>query len=463
MAHTRIEGIQASRSNSSVLPGWKIQERTTVARRNELKQKRNPNRREFAKTVLRAGVAPFAILSSGLGTGCSRISSPDIGIGFIGLGNRGRQLSEQLRRIARGRIVAAADVDADHRRALVSELPETIPTFTDYRELLDRKDVDAVIISTPDHWHTLQVIHSCHAGKDVFCEKPMTFSIEEGRECIRAVRSQGRVLQVGQNQRSEFGGLFRKACEWVRGGLLGEMERIETHLGQGLSSGGNDPDTSPPPGLDWDRWLGPAPRVPYRKSRCHDTFRWWYDYAGGKLTDWGAHHNDIAHWACPTDDSGPIRISGEGSFPEHGGYDTAYRFRISYEFENAPPILCTSDEPHGIRFIGTEGSLWVDREKIETVPEYLAESSLAKSIPKVHFAQEGHQSHLEDWLNCVATRGDPVCPVEEGHKVATLCHLGNIAIRLARPIVWDPEREAIVGDDEAQAMTKRENREGYRA
>ena len=413
--------------------------------------------------MVRSVAAPLVMASSGLGTGCSVSNGQEVGIGFIGLGTRGRQLSTELRKAGRGRIVAAADVDADRRRTFVSELPKSIPAFTDYRELLDRKDVDAVIISTPDHWHALQVIHSCEAGKDVFCEKPMTFSIEEGIECTQAVRSQGRILQVGQNQRSEFGGRFRKACEWVRGGLFGRIERIETHLGQGLSSGGNDPDRSPPPGLDWDRWLGPAPLIPYRKSRCHDTFRWWYDYAGGKLTDWGAHHNDIAHWACPTDNSGPIRISGEGSFPDPGGYDTAYRFRISYEFEDAPPLLCTSDEPHGIRFIGTEGTLWVDRERIETNPEGLARSGMAKVAPRVYYQEEGHQSHLENWLDCIKTRKDPVCPVEEGHQVATLCHLGNIAIRLARPIVWDPEREVIVGDDEAQAMTKRENREGYRS
>jgi myo-inositol 2-dehydrogenase / D-chiro-inositol 1-dehydrogenase len=401
--------------------------------------------------------------SSGLGTGCSLLSSDEIGLGFIGLGTRCKQLSEQLRKLARGRIVAVADVDAGRRLSFVNELPTAVPAFTDYRELLERKDVEAVVISTPDHWHSLQVVHSCQAGKDVYCEKPMTFSIEEGKECIRAVRSQGRVLQVGQNQRSEFGGRFRKVCEWVRGGLLGEVERIETHLGQGLSWGGNDPDTSPPPGLDWNRWLGPAPHVPYRKSRCHDTFRWWYDYSGGKLADWGTHHNDIAHWTCPTDFNGPIRVSGEGSFPEPGGYDTAYRFLISYEFADSPTILCTSEEPHGVRFIGAEGSIWVDRERIETEPAGLAGSSLAKEAPRVYFPQEGHQSHIEDWLNCIKTRKDPVCPVEEGHKVATLCHLGNIAIRLARPIVWDPDREEIAGDDEAQSMTKRENREGYRS
>jgi len=412
--------------------------------------------------MLRAGTAPLVVSSSVLGRGCSFPPSERIYLGIIGLGVRAGQIVEELHRIREGQIVAAADIDADHRSAFVEGLGKEIPTYNDYRRLLERKDVDGAIVATPDHWHTLQVVHSCQAGKDLYCEKPLTFTIEEGKECIDAVRSHNRVLQVGHHQRSEYEGRFRRVCEWVRGGLLGKLERIETHLGQGPGSGGTDPDTEPPPGLDWDRWLGPAPLVPYRASRSHQTFRWWYDYSGGKLTDWGTHHNDIALWATESDRTGPVSIEGNGDFPPPGGYDTAYRFRITYEFENAPPILCTSDEPHGIRFVGSQGTIWVDRQNIRVEPKDLEESRLASEAPRLYYPQEGNQSHLKDWLHCIKTRKDPICPVEVGHRVASLCHLGTIAIRLGRRIRWDPQSEIVVGDEEAQAMVRRERREGYR-
>ncbi|MCA9439539.1 MAG: Gfo/Idh/MocA family oxidoreductase, partial [Candidatus Omnitrophica bacterium] len=226
---------------------------------------------------------------------------------------------------------------------------------------LDRSDIDAVVIATPDHWHAAAIIDSAQAGKDIYCEKPLTLTIDEGKQCVKAVRNAGRVFQTGSQQRSDW--KFRHACELVRNGYIGDLKQIDTYIGEG-PTGGHDPNVGVPPGLDWDRWLGQAPMVPYRVTRCHYEFRWWYAYSGGKLTDWGAHHNDIAQWGNGTEETGPISAEGTATFPEPGGYDTAITFDIRFEYKDAAPVICHSTGDNGIKFTGTKGEIFVSRSEI---------------------------------------------------------------------------------------------------
>ena len=411
-------------------------------------------RRDFLKTCLATATAPMIVSAATLGRGAAVAANDRVAIGFIAYGSRAGQLHNDFSRHPEAQFIAASDVDAGRRWDFVKKIGEGTPTFNDYRKLLDRNDIDAVIIATPDHWHAPAIIDSASAGKDIYCEKPLTLTIQEGIECVKAVRKSGAVFQTGSQQRSD--NRFRHACELVRNGYIGKLEKTETYIGRG-PEGGMDPNIGVPPGLDWDRWLGQAPMVPYRKTRCHYEFRWWYAYSGGKMTDWGAHHNDIAQWGSGKDLSGPTSIEGEAEFPEPGGYDTATYFKITYEYPDSAPVICNSDGPNGVRFTGTEGEVFVDRGKIETTPAELA--SLELKPTDVHLYKS--ENHQKNFLECVKTREDPICPVEVGHRSVTMCHLGNIAIRLGRKIQWDPDKEMIVGDEEAAAWMTRPQREPY--
>lgn len=416
--------------------------------------KNNKGRRDFMKTMIKAGTAPLVISAATLGRGGAVAANDRVGLGFIAFGSRAGGLLSDFRKHPASHFIAAADVDAGRRWNFVKEIGEGTPTYNDYRKLLERSDIDAVIISSPDHWHAAQIIDSAQAGKDIYCEKPLTLTIEEGKQCVKAVKNSGRVFQTGSQQRSDW--KFRHACELVRNGYLGETKQIDTYIGQG-PTGGTDPNVDVPPGLDWDRWLGQAPMVPYRVTRCHYEFRWWYAYSGGKLTDWGAHHNDIAQWANGTDHSGPISIEGTATFPEPGGYDTAITFDVRFEYADAAPVICHSDGENGVKFTGTEGELFVSRGEIKSNPEGIKDIEL-KSDDIHLYKSENHQGNF---LECLKTRKDPICDVEIGHRSVTVCHLANIAIRLGRKIQWDPETETIVGDEEAQAWTDRPRREPY--
>ncbi|MCG3195787.1 MAG: Gfo/Idh/MocA family oxidoreductase [Candidatus Omnitrophica bacterium] len=412
-------------------------------------------RRDFLKTAARASVAPMIVSAATLGRGGAVAANDRIGIGFIAFGDRVKGgLFPDFKQHPVCHFVAAADVDSAHRYNFIKAVGEERPTYNDYRELLERKDIDAVVIATPDHWHARAIIESANAGKDIYCEKPMTLTIEEGKRCVAAVRNNRRVFQTGSQQRSDS--RFRKACELVRNGYIGKVELIETFIGGG-PTGGTDVDIDPPPGLDWDRWLGQAPVVPYRKTRCHYEFRWWYAYSGGKMTDWGAHHNDIAQWGNGTDYSGPISAEGEATFPEPGGYDTALTFKIRYEYKDAAPVICNSEGRNGVIFTGSEGKVFVSRSEIETTPTELANIEFKDSDLRLYKSD----NHQLNFLECVKTREDPICHVEVGHRSVTVCHLGNIAIRLGRKIQWDPEKEEIVGDPEAHDWMTRPQRHPY--
>jgi predicted dehydrogenase len=412
-------------------------------------------RRDFLKTTAKASMAPMIVSAATLGRGGAVAANDRIAIGFIAFGDRvDGGLYPDFECHPQCQFVAAADVDAAHRYNFIKKVGAGAPTYNDYRDLLDRKDIDAVVIGTPDHWHSPAIIHSAQAGKDIYCEKPLTLTIEEGKSVVAAVRNAKRVFQVGSQQRSDA--RFRKACELVRNGYIGKLEKIETFIGGG-PTGGSDPDIDPPPGLDWDRWLGQAPTVPFKKSRCHYEFRWWYAYSGGKLTDWGAHHNDIAQWGNGTDHTGPVKIWGESTFPEPGGYDTAITFKINMEYKDAAPVICNSEGRNGLIFTGSEGEVFVSRGELETKPAELANIEFKPTDLRLY---ESH-NHQLNWLECIKSRKDPICPIEIAHRSITVCHLANIAIRLGREIHWDPEKEEIVDDPEAAAWVTRPQRHPY--
>lgn len=419
---------------------------------------RSLDRREFLGRSGRLA-AGAALLSTGFAAearAARRIGPNErIGLGLIGCGSLGRDhhLANILRRDD-FEVVAVCDVDAKHVARAAEMTGGRADVHADYRRVLDRKDVDAVMIVTPDHWHALPAIAACQAGKDVYCEKPLSLTIEEGRAMADAARRYGRVFQTGSQQRSST--LFHHACDLVRNGHIGTLKHIVASIGDGPTCD-LEPDATPPAHLDWDAWLGPAPRVPYTEKRCHYTFRWFYDYSGGKVTDWGAHHLDIAQWANGSSQSGPVEVSATGSFPAHGLYDTPTEFDIRYVYANGVTLQCTSRGENGVTLTGTDGEIFVSRSRIAATPHELLDVEVDTGAVRLTHSR----NHWTNWVDSIRDRTRPICDVEIGHRSATLCHLGNIALRIGRPFRWDPVAERIVGDPGADRMTGRPMRLPY--
>jgi len=384
-------------------------------------------------------------------------------IGVIGTGGLGlnHHLKGKLLPNPRVQVPAVCDVDRAHRDAagkVVLDATGRRPgAYEDFRHVIDRKDIDAVLIATPDHWHAIISIAAMEAGKDVYCEKPLTLTVDEGKAMVAAARRYGTVFQTGSQQRSN--GAFRRACQLVRNGRLGKIARVDTTL-HAVKPGDWQPVQSPPPELNWDLWLGPARFVEYRPNCVHYQFRWLYDYSGGVLTDWGAHHNDIAQWALGMDGSGPVHVEGRDLvLDEDGPYNVPLNFNVHYRYANGVELVCHSDGRNGVKFTGENGTLFVARGGVleASDPELLK----AESGPDdVRLEDEG--SHHDNWLDCIASRKRPVCDVEIGHRSVSVCHIGNISIRLRRPLEWDPARERFVNDDEANRMLSRPMRAPWR-
>lgn len=383
-----------------------------------------------------------------------------IRLGFIGVGNQG---NNNLRALIKN-AVAVCDVDKSRVAAARKKVEDTnsrpCAGFSDYRKLLEEKSIDAVVITTPDHWHTLPALHACEAGKDVYCEKPMTLFVSEGQALIKAVRRHNRVFQTGSQQRSDS--KFRRACEYVRSGRIGKVTTVKVGLpGVNFEKKGEAlvvPDTLPPAELDFDFWLGPAPLRAYNKNRCHYLFRFFWDYSGGQMTNWGAHHLDIVQWGLGTDASGPVEIEGSAVYHPDRVYETPQKFDVSYKYAGGTVVLCSSGTGKykgGSLFEGEKGKLFVTRGAIESDPEDILEEPLDASSVKLYQSAD----HYANFLQCIKSRQDPICTVEIGHRSATICHLGNIAIRTGKKVLWDPKAERITGDD---ALTSWLNRP-YRA
>jgi predicted dehydrogenase len=391
-------------------------------------------------------------------------------IGAIGVGGRGTGIAGQARRY--GDIVAIADVDRGHAERANRRLAGgKAKVLGDYRKLLDDKTIDVVTIGTPDHWHTRICLDALRAGKDIYCEKPLTLTIEEGKILCKAVKDAGRVFQVGTQQRSEFGNKFLQAVALVRQGRLGKVKRVVCAIGGG-PRGGPFKKMKPPEGLDWEMWLGQTPKVEYIPQRCHGNFRWWYEYSGGKMTDWGAHHVDIAQWAIGMEKSGPQEVkvvSAEHPVKLVKGYpavddqyNTATKFQVSCLFPNGVEVLIRDDTENGITFEGEKGKFFVSRGRLTGEPiEALKKDPLPENVFKALRKGKKLGSHMGNFFECVHSRSVPVSDVFTHHRALTTCHLANIAIRLGRDLKWDPKSQQIVGDKEANAWQSRDQRKGY--
>ncbi|WP_339612518.1 Gfo/Idh/MocA family oxidoreductase [uncultured Rubinisphaera sp.] len=339
----------------------------------------------------------------------------------------------------------------------------------DYRKALESDDIDAVIIATPDHWHAKMSIEAMLAGKDVYCEKPATVTINEGRLMADVVKKTGRILQVGTQQRTESDHRFATAVALVQEGRIGKLQRIVIGVDPG-NIGGPFQTSSPPPELNWNIWQGPAAEHDYIRERTHWTFRWWYEYAGGKLTDWGAHHVDIAQWAIGQLDSGPSRVRGQGVFhvPYENGYptrtdtfNTPSTFDVQCQFPDDITMVINSGE-NGILFEGTEGRFFVNRGKLTGLPvERLKKDPLPKDYLERIYDGPPPDSHMANFFDCIKTRKQPVSDMASHQRTITTCHLANLTLRLGRELQWNPETETFINDSEADRFITRKARPGF--
>jgi predicted dehydrogenase len=382
------------------------------------------------------------------------------GIALVGCGGRGVGVAKDAAKF--GEIIAVCDVDATHaeKAAKTFTVGTKVPKIhSDFRRVMEDPDVHVVVNATPDHWHTLVNIAAARAAKDVYAEKPLTLTIDEGRRLVRIVRGCNIVLQTGTQQRSDA--RFRLACELVRNGRIGRLQRANVWLPAGLRDG-PFPVVPVPAGLNWDFWQGQTPAVAFLKERCFSTFRFWYEYSGGTMTDWGAHHNDIAFWAIGL--LAPTHVEGTPlSQPIPGGYTTFADYRVKYTYSNGVElnIATTRDDsiygehknkagqPNGIRFEGTDGWIWVNRDGISASHHGL----LKAAIPEDGVHLYNSKNHMGNFFSCVRSRQLPVADVETGHRSATMCHLGAIALRTGLKLQWNAGDEEFVGDGSAVANT----------
>ena len=449
-------------------------------------------RRDFMK---KAGVAaggligfPYVIACRAAGRGVRPAASERITMGIIGVGGmgtnnmRGFLGRDDVQVVAVCDVVEAIDeyghwykkgwqgpwfgresarkiVDDHYAQKGRSGGYKGCAAYNDFRELLGREDIDAVCIATPDHWHAVQVVTAAAAGKDIYCEKPLSLTVGEGRAMAEAVRRYGVVFQTGTQRRSSR--QYRHICELIRNGRIGRLRRIVTTIGANNKEGpGRDWKAMVvPEWLDYDMWLGPAPWAPYHKDRCLYTFRFGLDYSGGQTTNLGAHMIDIAQWANGTDDTGPVEVEDlGGEFPRDGLFNTATNVNFRATYANGVQLQCKTQQGGPVRFEGTEGWIEVRDNELKCSPESLRNSVIGPEEIRLYESNDHHGN----FIDCVKTRSRTAAPAEVGHRSVTICHLGNIAMILKRKLRWDPGRERFVGDDEANRMLSRGMRSPWR-
>jgi predicted dehydrogenase len=436
------------------------------------------SRRRFLQASAAVLALPTVIPASVLGADAP---SRRVQVGCIGVGPQGRGVMGNFLAQPDCRVVALCDVSQRHLAEAVKQVEaayrdSAVPTHADFRELLARKDVDAVLIATPDHWHVPIALAAARAGKDMYLEKPMGLSVEEDQQLREACRRGKVIFQFGTQQRSSQ--QFRLACELVRNGRLGRLKNIDVWCAASRPGGSTDP-VPPPADLDYDRWLGPAPQTPYTKGKAYDEDgawkTWWfnYDYALGFIAGWGVHPLDIAYWGHPAMMNGPLTVEGQGVFPLQGACNTAIAWQVRFQFADgvtlhfrgtpngAEPIALNNFNDwrakygaivdHGTAFEGTDGWVLVDRTQIRTSPEHLVETKFGGSdvqLPK-------SANHVRNFLDAIKSRQPAICPVEDAVQADILCHLSDLATRLKRPLRWDPRREEFVDDAEANQRLKK--------
>lgn len=418
---------------------------------------RRSTRRQFMQAAAIAGVAAPAMISrSALGDDQQAAASERITLGFIGMGKMNLGHLSRFLGMSDVQVVAVCDVDTTRREHAQQRVnahygQETCEAYVDFGELLARHDIDGVVIATPDHWHAIPVIEACRAGKDIYCEKPLSLTIHEAKAMLDAVRKYERVFQTGSQQRSSHE--FWLACSLVRSGRIGDVRTVNVNVGS-PSKWCDLPEEDMEPGLDWDRWLGPAPERPYNSvlspRGVHDHFPDWRsyrEYSGGMMTDWGAHHFDIAQWALGMDQSGPVEIIP----PDDPNAERGVR----YIYANGVEVV--HGPGGGVQFVGTNGEITVNRGKLESNPGEIIQEPLGER----DVVLERSPGHQQDWIDCIRSRKRPLCDIEIGARSVTVCHLGNLAYWNRRRLQWDPARWEFIDDEEANTWRDRERRDPW--
>ena len=443
------------------------------------------NRRDF---IRRTGVSGAGLALSGVGAARQLLGASDmVRIGVIGTGRQGRGDLQAFAKQPDAQVVAIADVYEPNlnkaREALLKSTDKQVEVYKDFRQILDRKDIDAVIVATPDHWHALPAVEACKAGKDVYVEKPVSTVVEEGRTIVEAARKYRRVVQVGTQQRS--GIHFQKAVALVQDGFLGKISFVRTwnYSNEYPEGIGNPADSDPPRDLNWDMWLGPAPKRPFNWNRFGvgdrwSTFRYFWDYAGGFMTDWGVHLIDIVQWAMRVEGPKVITASG-GRFYLQDNAETPDTLQVTYEY---PGFLCVYENRwdngnsmhnhgYGIEFHGTDGTMFLDRDGFQVYPEERRSGGRQSSREKVEraphiemkSANNEHSDHVRNFLDCIKSRKPPISDIEIGHRSTSACLLGNVAYRSQERLVWDITEERLKhGPKEAHNLLSREYREPWK-
>lgn len=447
---------------------------------------RNNSRRTFLKTVA-AGSAAVMIPSTLRAAGYMSPNDRPV-FATIGLRNQGWEITQKSFKFAD--FAAMADVDSNVLGANLEKAEKRQSKkpdgYKDYRSILDRKDINAVMIATPDHWHTKIAVEAMYAGKDVYCEKPLTLTIAEGKLIEKVVKETGRVFQVGTMQRTESDQRFLQAIALIRDGRIGKVKKVTCGI-NGMEASPVIPEAPVPQGLDWDFWLGPAPKVTYRSlpqlregygggvplfSNCHYSFRNWHEYSGGKLTDWGAHHVDIACWAIGASNTGPSKVTPvefklpveykDGHPTVADQYNAATSFKIQVDMPNGVEMIITSEGDNGIMFEGTDGRFFVNRGKISGKPvEDLKEDPLPDGAIEAVYGGKVSANHTANFIEAMQARKQPISDVWSHNRMLEICHLSNIAMRLGRALQWDAVKREIVGDAQANSFLARENRKGF--
>ncbi|QDU35996.1 Inositol 2-dehydrogenase [Maioricimonas rarisocia] len=445
------------------------------------------SRRQFLQGIAAAGAASVLVPSANRAFGFESANDRPV-FATIGLRNQGWTITNKSFRFAD--FAALADVDENVLGTNVERVKEkqgkAPDAYKDYRKILERDDIDAVMIATPDHWHTKISVEAMYAGKDVYCEKPLTLTIDEGKLIERVVKETGRVFQVGTMQRTESGQRFLQAIALIRDGRIGKVRKVTCGI-NGMSPSPVIPEAPVPEGLDWDFWLGPAAAVPYRAlpemregygggvplySNCHYSFRNWHEYSGGKLTDWGAHHVDIACWALGATDTGPSKVTPveytlpveyrDGHPVVDDQYNAATKFRISVDMPNDVEMIITSEGDNGILFEGTKGRFFVNRGKIVGKPvEDLEDNPLPEGAIEDVYGGPVSANHTANFIEGMQSREQPISDVWSHNRMLEICHLSNIAMRLGRELNWDPAKREIIGDEQANSFLSREARKGF--
>jgi predicted dehydrogenase len=418
------------------------------------------SRRAVLRAAALGAAAPYILAAASLGKAGQPAPGNRLTLGLIGLGSMGLRHVNGFVQESDCRILAVCDVDASRRQQAARVVNKAYANtdcaeMPDYRDLIARRDLDALCISVPDHWHSIIGIQAARAGKHIYGEKPLALTIAEGQAMVREIRRTGCIWESGSWQRSTAH--FRHACALVRSGRVGRLQRVQVGIGSGFRID-PQPPMPIPEGFDYDFWLGPAPEAPYTEKRCHWNFRWILDYSGGQVTDWGAHHIDIAHWGMGADGTGPVEVAGQGEFPDDGLWDAAVHYHFECRYADGVVMEVASDNecPEGVRFIGDRGWVFVSRANLKTEPAALVREKIGPGEnPLAGPRSENRQGHRRDFLDCVRTNAPTIAPIEAAHRSISVAHLGNIAMILGRKVRWDPDREEILDDPTASRMLSR--------